>query len=281
MSNPIVRYAIARENGFFKVEQEADIQRHRQRMVNAGHIEDIARGSFGPKRTQTFEQSAKTFEVLAEVLQQQARVDAADAAQRQMYERKVRGELPTLTEAEMQQYRSALYGVAAAVGHVPKLSLSGRHRYGALASASGGGAAPPREVGTWSPQAQEAARRAYMAGARSLLYGSALGIGGVVLLGTVALRAAGISSPAELRERLQSHAQPLGDSVRETLSPVKARMQATIQGWLGLSAEGYGQPGETGGPDTEFTRSLGRRLHRRVGSQLQEISSLGPEKDRA
>ena len=43
--------------------QEADIQRHRQRMVNAGHIEDIARGSFGPKRTQTFEQSAKTFEV--------------------------------------------------------------------------------------------------------------------------------------------------------------------------------------------------------------------------
>ncbi len=32
-------------------------------MVNAGHIEDIARGSFGPKRTQTFEQSAKTFEV--------------------------------------------------------------------------------------------------------------------------------------------------------------------------------------------------------------------------
>ena len=42
--------------------------------------------------------------------------------------------------------------------------LAGRHRYGALASASGGGAAPPREVGTWSPQAQEAARRAYMAG---------------------------------------------------------------------------------------------------------------------
>ena len=101
-------------------------------MVNAGHIEDIARGSFGPKRTQTFEQSAKTFEVrhqishvillacspchreqlapstevellsadaaaacvsdtcvqvLAEVLQQQARVDATDAAQRQIYER--------------------------------------------------------------------------------------------------------------------------------------------------------------------------------------------------
>ena len=50
--------------------------------------------------------------------------------------RKVRGELPSLTEAEMQQYRSALYGVAAAVGHAPKLSLSGvvhvNHPYAAL-----------------------------------------------------------------------------------------------------------------------------------------------------
>ena len=61
-----------------------------------------------------------------------------------------------------------------------------------------------------------------------MLYGSALGVGGVVLLGTVTLRAAGISSPAELRERLQSSAQPLGESVRETLSPVKARMQVTL-----------------------------------------------------
>ncbi len=50
-------------NAISAADQEADIQRHRQRMVNAGHIEDIARGSFGPKRTQTFEQSAKTFEV--------------------------------------------------------------------------------------------------------------------------------------------------------------------------------------------------------------------------
>ena len=67
-----------------------------------------------------------------------------------------------------------------------------------------------------------------LAGARSLLYGSALGIGGVVLLGTVTLRAAGISSPTEVRERLQSSAQPLGDSVREALSPVKAHMQVRL-----------------------------------------------------
>ena len=43
--------------------------------------------------------------------------------------RKVRGALPALTDAEMARYRSALYGVAAAVGHVPRVSLAGRNRY--------------------------------------------------------------------------------------------------------------------------------------------------------
>ena len=32
-----------------------------------------------------------------------------------------------LSEAEMQRYRSALYGVAAAVGHAPRMSLAGEH----------------------------------------------------------------------------------------------------------------------------------------------------------
>lgn len=119
-------------------------------------------------------------QVLAEVLQQQARLDDPTAAARQEFERcedsinaqwsiwqclslpsaciayisqrlyhsgstisdiafdgdlpagllcwwsrKVRGQLPALTEAELQQYRSALYGVAAAVGHAPKMSLAG------------------------------------------------------------------------------------------------------------------------------------------------------------
>ena len=64
-----------------------------------------------------------------------------------------------------------------------------------------------------------------VAGARSLLYGSALGLGGVVLAGALALRIMDVRSPAELRERMQSAVQPLGDNVRENMSPVKAYMQ--------------------------------------------------------
>lgn len=62
-------------------------------------------------------------------------------------------------------------------------------------------------------------------GARSLLYGSALGLGGVVLVGALVLRIMDVRSPAELRERMQSVVQPLGDNVRESMSPVKAHMQ--------------------------------------------------------
>ncbi len=63
------------------------------------------------------------------------------------------------------------------------------------------------------------------AGARSLFYGSALGLGGVVLIGSLALRILDVRSPADLRERMQSAVQPLGANVRETLSPMKKSMQ--------------------------------------------------------
>ena len=71
-----------------------------------------------------------------------------------------------------------------------------------------------------------------VAGARSLLYGSALGIGGVVLVGALGLRALDVRSPAELRERLRGAAQPLGDSMRENMSPVKARLQVGSSIWV-------------------------------------------------
>ena len=124
--------------------QEADIQRHRKRLISAGEIEVIAGGNFGPRRQQSFQESTATFEgraaltpvwqsqrcapsvhavhaaawfmpvlhtatgrgsmqpvrmhppqwlcnaapqVLAEVLQQQARLDDPGAAARQEYER--------------------------------------------------------------------------------------------------------------------------------------------------------------------------------------------------
>jgi hypothetical protein len=125
-----------------------------------------------------------------------------------------------------------------------------------------GSAAPPRQIDTWSPQAQEAARRAYAAGccqpdpgishvvcgyeqlcgfgqvlsfflaftgARSLLYGSAVGIGGIVLLGTVTFHLMDVHSPADFRQRMQDWAAPYAHSMKASLLPVKNRMRVISQ----------------------------------------------------
>lgn len=72
-----------------------------------------------------------------------------------------------LTDAEARQYRSAIYGVAAAVGHIPQTGF-GRNRwhnalsYGGSADADGALA----RVAALSPEAQETAGRTYRAGRR-------------------------------------------------------------------------------------------------------------------
>ena len=63
------------------------------------------------------------------------------------------------------------------------------------------------------------------AGVRSLLYGSAAGVAGCVLLVAVAARALDVSAPAELRERLAGAAEPLAGRLQGALLPIKARIQ--------------------------------------------------------
>ena len=62
-------------------------------------------------------------------------------------------------------------------------------------------------------------------GARSLLYGSALGLGGVMLAGSAALRYADVASPEEFRERMRAWASPFAASVQEALLPLKAHVK--------------------------------------------------------
>ena len=50
------------------------------------------------------------------------------------WRRKVRGAPSKLTEAELLRYRSTVYGMAAAMGRVPRMSF-GRDRYGMAAAA--------------------------------------------------------------------------------------------------------------------------------------------------
>ncbi|KAK9824804.1 hypothetical protein WJX74_010201 [Apatococcus lobatus] len=165
-------FAQARESAFFKMEQEVDLQRHHSRLVNAGRLEQMAGANLRPRRMRTFEESVVAFEVLPEVLQQQARIEDPTAASRREFVKKIRGMPSRLTDAEMLQYRSTVYGVASTVGHIPRMHM-GRHRWTAGMEAAQAGRAGMLQL---PPEALEAGQRVTSAGARSAVYGTMLAV---------------------------------------------------------------------------------------------------------
>ena len=64
----------------------------------------------------------------------------------------------------MHRYRSVVYGVAAAVGHAPRMSF-GRNRYYDAYQCAMSAPEPSGSVVQWSAQALEAGKRATAAGA--------------------------------------------------------------------------------------------------------------------
>ncbi|KAK9811349.1 hypothetical protein WJX72_002241 [[Myrmecia] bisecta] len=263
MGDVIKAFAQARESAFFKQEQEADLQRHRSRLVKSGKIEDTAGANLRPRRQKTFEESIHAFEMLPEVLQQQARLDDPGAAARQEFIRKIRGMPTQLTEAEMRQYRSTVYGVAAAVGHIPRMGF-GRYRYHLAASAQASAPPPPVQVGRVPIEVLEASRRAYTAGVRSLVYGSLLGAFGVAVTATAAAQVMGIQSGADIRFRAQEAAEPIAAAMKGYLIPFKERLQ---QFGASLGPEASAAEGAT--VRREETAEFARRLSSKYNPRYQ------------
>ena len=181
----------------------------------------------------SFGDSEATYDVLPEVLQAQARIDAPNAARRKEFEVRIKGEPLPLTEDELRRYRTTSYAVSAAVGHVPRLSLSGRNRYGippsATATSGGGGSLVLHSRTTLSPEAAEVARRSYMAGVRALVYGSLLGLGLVAAGSTFAVQYFGIGTGGDFRLGVQEALIPLRDAVRARIEPLKARAEKLLK----------------------------------------------------
>jgi len=137
-SNIIGRMASARERAFFKIEQEADLQRYSRRLMRDGKMKDIAArlGGKVAKAKAPETDSSRHFEVLGEILQQKARVHDPHAASRQEFVRRLKGVPSRLSPEEVARWRSSRLGVMAMVGHVPRLSGGGRDRYGLHAATS-------------------------------------------------------------------------------------------------------------------------------------------------
>ncbi|KAL4422961.1 hypothetical protein ABPG75_009158 [Micractinium tetrahymenae] len=295
-------YGLAREGAHFKFEQEADLQRHRKRLEKEGKLPEqpeAAAGEAGAAAarhaSKGFQASEHNYETLAEVLQQQARIDDPNALRRKQYERRIKGEPPPLSEAELMRARSKLHALGAAVGHVPGRISMGRTRWEVLQQGGGGGGDLAAGVRQLSPEAREVASRTYVAGVRALVYGSLLGALGLAAAASYAIKAADIRSGEDLGERMREGLTPLSATLRGWLVPVKERAQAWLgpaqqagpaadgsgsaggegaasgllgEGGSGGSGGGAGQPS---GVAAEFSRKLQEKLHtRRAGSDAAD-----------
>ena len=238
---------------YFKVEQEASIQEHKRRLIKEGKLNPDNDANSAP--SQSFNDSEAAYDTLPEVLQAQARVDAPNAAKRKEYELRIKGAPEPLTDEERWRYRAASGGAfSAAVGHVPRLSLSGRNRYGIPSSNSTGDLALRTPLThSLSPEAAEVARRSYVAGVRALVYGSLLGVGLIALGGTATAQYIGIGSGQDFREKVQNLMLPLKESLRERVLPWKIKAET----WIGTQAASNNSNGDAS-PD-----SLQARLRNR------------------
>ncbi len=173
------------------------MQRHKDKLAKEDKLEPETGGVLTGGDPH-FNSSLHLNDVLPEVLQQQTRLDAPDAARRKEYERRIKGEAPPLTAEEIHKYgvrnAYAMGTLGTVVGHVPRMSF-GRDRYSIPNAASM--QQPLALHRQLSPQAIEAASRTYVAGLRALVYGSLLAAVLVAGVGTYASHT--IGSPAEFK----------------------------------------------------------------------------------
>ena len=215
---------------YFKVEQEAAVQQRKQKLQEEGKLplDDDKNAATEP----SLAESEAVYQTLPEIMQAQARIHDPNAAKNKQREIRIKGAPAPLTEDERRLYRVSAYALTGAVGHIPKLSLSGRNRYGIpSAAATAGDQVMLRRA--LSPEAVEVARRTYSAGVRALVYGSLLGFGVIAAGGTLTANyflyadSSSSSSPAEeMRRSVQRVFEPVGEAVRAKVLPWKAKIEA-------------------------------------------------------
>jgi hypothetical protein len=192
-------------------------------------------------------------QVLPEVMAARARVDDPHAARRKEFERRIKGEAAPATPEELRRYRAASIGVGASGGAlIPQVSLSGRNRYNITPMPASTSLAPPRQM---SPQEIEVARRSFLAGMRSLAYGSLLVAGLLLAGGSFAARSFGAGPPGEFHAQVKETLEPASRRLKTLVSPLKAK----AEGWLRPSDGGRGGAGQEGG--SEFQARLKERYN--------------------
>mmetsp|Transcript_15233 Transcript_15233/g.36245 ORF Transcript_15233/g.36245 Transcript_15233/m.36245 type:complete len:259 (+) Transcript_15233:126-902(+) len=209
MANILGRYGYAREQAYFKQEQEIDLQNRRRKLlkerqgIEGSREENVSTEDFR-------DDSTRHFEVAMEILQQSTRIYDPNAPVQEP-ERRVKGGPVDLTPEEEMRFRMQMRSVASYSPQVPRFR-SGRHRFDSLFDGASGSYVPA--VRGLSPEAQELAQRTYAVGVRSLVYGSLIGAVGVSFLVGYTLHTYQIYSKEDMRSLLGNWMKPLADRVK-------------------------------------------------------------------
>jgi len=247
---------LAREGAYFKREQETELHNFMKKLVKQGVIKQGPGGDFLPPREQTMGNSEKSVTVLSEILQQAARLDCPDAGAKPS--RRLKGVLPPLTDAELRRWRAQIaMGGLGALAAVPRLHVS-THRIREVSQVG----FQKHRVDVMSPAAKEAAKRQFMVGLRTIMYGSALGMLGVVGVGTYLCHTFQITSLEDLRQVLRSKAAPCGELIHEEMAPFRDWARAIVSTWQ-IKPQGENSDSQVVYYETEFSRALKQRFRNR------------------
>eukprot|EP00963_Diacronema_lutheri_P007481 scaffold649_cov347-Pavlova_lutheri.AAC.120 len=223
MAHVLGKFATVRENGYFKRENEAEIQAWRETMIKEGRMTEEEAKAAKPKKKRWEKDDGRSL-VLMEILQQETRINAPEAWREKNVERRGCSEAPGPSKQHAMQAYRELYGGAlssiSATMAAPGLSYA-RHgnSWNAVREASRENAQVQSAAHKAAVMERQAKAAAAMVGARAVLYGTMAALVGVAAAVTLCVHwaddlprmKASLSSFHEGEE----HASPMLRSIRE------------------------------------------------------------------
>jgi hypothetical protein len=215
MARILGNYGIARESAYFKVENEADVSKRKQKLVDEGKLNPMSLPSTSQPETPN---APLSIDVDASILQQQTRLDDPHLLQWKDYKKRVKAEPPPLSPEQYRRSKLASYSFNNHHGNVvPKLSLRPRATDMTMPAT-----VPHHPQPRMSHHALEAANRGYNAAVRSYAYGTALCFAGLALAAGWASQKSALNSKEAIAEIMQ----PVADRIKNEWSmPVKQWFQ--------------------------------------------------------
>lgn len=189
MAHVLGKFATARENGYFKRENEAEIQAWRETMIKEGRMSEEEAKAAKPKKKRWEKDDGRSI-VLMEILQQETRINAPEAWKEKKVERRGSTGPPGPSKQHaMQAYRELYGGTLASISSTlaaPGMSFSRNgNSWNVVREAYRETPMQHSSAYKVAVMERQAKAAAAMVGARAVLYGTVSALVGVATVVTL------------------------------------------------------------------------------------------------